>query len=94
MNFDSKSNTYYWCKRVARKNANSFFTKWNKKFKGLDIGRPDLKIRCLVLPGENTNDILNISKNAEIFQGDITKIEDCEKFMKNAEEAILFIVQV
>ena len=75
---------------MARKNAITFFTKWNKKFKGLDIGRPDLKIRCLVLPGENTNDILNISKNAEIFQGDITKIEDCEKFMKNAEEAILF----
>ena len=39
-----------------------------KNSKGLDIGRPDLKIRCLVLPGENTNDILNISKNAEIFK--------------------------
>ena len=58
----------------------------------LDIDKPseNLKIKCLVLHGEDTSYLEKISKNIQIVQGDITKIEDCRIFTKEFHGAILF----
>ena len=49
-----------------------------------------LKIRCLVLPGENTNYLKKQSKNIEIIKGNITNVKNCEHFTENMNGAILF----
>ncbi len=62
--------------------------------KSKDFGRPqkNLKIKCLILPGENADFIASQSQsnNIKIFYGDITNPKDCEIFMKNSKGAILF----
>ena len=62
--------------------------------KSKDFGKPqkNLKIKCLILPGENVDFISSQSQsnNIEIFYGDITNSKDCEIFMENSEGAILF----
>ena len=56
-----------------------------------DIEKPNkkLKIKCLILKDD---DALNIKRlnNISIVKGDVTVIEDCERFTDNSEGAILF----
>lgn len=49
-----------------------------------------LKIRCLVMPGENVSRLKNISKDLEIMEGDITKPETMTEFWRDAEGATLY----
>ena len=49
---------------------------------------PDLRVRCLVLPHEDTS--LIDGDKVEIIRGDITRSEDCAAFCEGAEGAIAF----
>ncbi|HSY73864.1 MAG TPA: NAD(P)-dependent oxidoreductase [Dongiaceae bacterium] len=48
------------------------------------------RIRCLVLPGQNTDSLKKISGQIETISGDIRNPADCEKFCAGARDAILF----
>jgi nucleoside-diphosphate-sugar epimerase len=51
---------------------------------------PDMRIRCLVLPGQDTAPLRKVSEQIEIVTGDIRNRADCEKFCTGAKGAILF----
>lgn len=65
-------------------------------FRGLPeheaLGRPraDLHIRCLVLPGQDTSPLRKISDRIEVMTGDIQNREDCDRFCRDANKAVLF----
>ncbi len=50
----------------------------------------NLKIKCLVIDGEDTSYLEKISENINIVRGDITNIEDCRLFTCGSEGAIIF----
>ena len=56
----------------------------------LKVPPPNLLIKCLVLPNEKNTVHLNQSNNISIFKGDLTNYEDCESFVKDFDNAILF----
>ena len=58
----------------------------------VDIDKPNknLKIKCLVLKGEDTSLLQQQSKNITIINGDITDIDACRRLVKNSKRAILF----
>ena len=49
-----------------------------------------LRIRCLVLPHENTSKLEALGDRIEIVRGDVSRPEDCTKLCKGAESAIAF----
>ena len=49
-----------------------------------------LKIKCLILPGEDGYFLNSLSKNIEIVQGDLCRLDDCKNFVKDAESSIIF----
>ena len=51
---------------------------------------PDLRIRCLVLPGQNTSALQKISERIEIVTGDVRNPGDCTRFCDSAKSAVLF----
>ena len=57
-----------------------------------DIDKPNkkLKIKCLLLDGEDASFFHRRSKNITIIRGDITKIDDCRRLADNSKGAILF----
>ena len=54
------------------------------------IPQKNLKIRCLVLPGEDESFLKNLSNRIEIVQGDLRRMDDCSTFVANSESSILF----
>ncbi len=57
-----------------------------------DLKNPqkNLKVKCLLLPGENLGVQIKNSKNIKIVYGDITNVRDCNNFTLNEKNAILF----
>jgi nucleoside-diphosphate-sugar epimerase len=53
---------------------------------------PQLRVRCLVLPGEDTALIEESGGRVEIVRGDITRPEDCARLCQGATGAVLFHV--
>src|SRR5262245_31977300 len=49
-----------------------------------------LRIRCMVLPGENGDELRRISGNIEVFAGDVRNSHDCAKFLEGAKGGLLF----
>jgi len=52
--------------------------------------KPDLKIRCLVLPGQDGALLKKISDRIEVITGDIRNAEDCARFCEGMSGAVLF----
>lgn len=50
----------------------------------------NLRVRCLVLPGQDAAVLQGLSPSVEIVQGDITNPADCEAFCRDAAGATLF----
>ncbi len=52
--------------------------------------RRDLKIRCLILPGQDGAALKRISERVEVVTGDIRNPADCAQLCEGAREAVLF----
>ena len=52
--------------------------------------RKDLRIRAMVLPGQDAATLQKLSPRIQVFQGDIRSAEDCAKFCADAKGATLF----
>jgi nucleoside-diphosphate-sugar epimerase len=50
----------------------------------------DLRVRCLVLPGQDATSLRKLSDRVEIVTGDVRNPGDCVKFCENARGAVLF----
>src|SRR6185503_8597426 len=50
----------------------------------------DLRVRCLVLPGQDAAPLRKISDRIEIVTGDIRNAADCARFCEDARGAVLF----
>ena len=50
---------------------------------------PDLRIRCLVLTGQDGAALQRLSPRVEIVSGDLRQAADCEQFLQDAKGAIL-----
>jgi nucleoside-diphosphate-sugar epimerase len=50
----------------------------------------DLRVRCLVLPGQDAAPLRKISERVEIVTGDVRNPADCVKFCEGAKVAVLF----
>jgi nucleoside-diphosphate-sugar epimerase len=53
---------------------------------------PDLRVRCLVLAGEDASLIEELGDRVEVVRGDITRAEDCARLCEGADGATLFHV--
>ncbi|HEX5219417.1 MAG TPA: NAD(P)-dependent oxidoreductase [Verrucomicrobiae bacterium] len=51
---------------------------------------PDLRIRCLLLPGQDAAPLRKLSNRIEIVTGDIRNAADCARLCTDAKGAILF----
>ncbi|MDB6019516.1 MAG: NAD-dependent epimerase/dehydratase [Pedosphaera sp.] len=56
----------------------------------LKVPRHDLRIRCLILPGQNAAPLQKISDRIEVITGDIRNPADCARFCEGAKDAVLF----
>ena len=56
------------------------------------LGMPcsGLRIRCLVLPGQDASTLRALGTQIEIFEGDIRNSADCTRFCSGARNALLF----
>jgi nucleoside-diphosphate-sugar epimerase len=52
--------------------------------------QPDLRIRCLVMPGQDARQLTSLSDRVETVEGDVRSAEDCRRFWAGASDAILF----
>lgn len=52
--------------------------------------QPHLKIRCLILPGQDSSVLKQLSERIEVVTGDLRHREDCDRFCQEAKGAILF----
>lgn len=52
--------------------------------------KSDLKIRCLILPGQDGKLLEKISDRIEVITGDIRNVEDCARFCDGMKDAVLF----
>ncbi len=50
----------------------------------------DLRLRCLVLPGQNATALKNLSDRIEVITGDLRNPADCARFCNQATGAVLF----
>src|SRR5438445_624017 len=51
---------------------------------------PNLRIRCLLLPGQDSSELRALSDRVEIISGDLRQPADCDRFCDGAEDAVLF----
>src|SRR5437016_5932080 len=51
---------------------------------------PDLRIRCLVLPGQDVSPLSRSPCPIEIVTGNLESRADCERFCAGAKDAVLF----
>jgi nucleoside-diphosphate-sugar epimerase len=56
----------------------------------LGLQSSGLRIRCLVLPGQDASAIRDLGTQIEIFQGDVRNSADCARFCAGGKNAILF----
>ena len=49
-----------------------------------------LRIRCLVLPGQDFTGLTKLSRRVGVMTGDLRLAADCERFCLNAQGAVLF----
>jgi nucleoside-diphosphate-sugar epimerase len=58
----------------------------------VDLKEPqaDLRVRCLILPGQDAAPLKNISDRIEAVTGDIRNPSDCARLCEGAEGSILF----
>ena len=56
------------------------------------LGQPQsgLRVRCLVLPGEDAQRLRQISPQVEVVTGDLREAADCARFCANAAGTVLF----
>ena len=52
--------------------------------------RRDLRIRCLILPGQDPEPLRKISDRIEVIAGDVRNPADCARLCQNARGAVLF----
>src|SRR5262245_2295072 len=52
--------------------------------------RKDLRIRCLILPGQDSSPLHQLSERIQIVGGDLQNKSDCQKFCEGAKGAVLF----
>lgn len=52
--------------------------------------RPDLRLRCLVLPGQDTAALRRVSDRVEVIEGDLQNPADCDRLCRDAKGATLF----
>src|SRR6266851_8049700 len=55
---------------------------------GLKEPRSDLRLRCLVLAGQDTSGLRKLSDRIEVITGDLRSPGDCERFCKGARGAV------
>src|SRR5262245_17691031 len=53
---------------------------------------PQLRVRCLVMPGEDTSLLAELGDRVEIIPGDITRAADCARLCEGARGAVMFHV--
>jgi nucleoside-diphosphate-sugar epimerase len=51
---------------------------------------PDLRVRCLALPGQDTAGLAHLSDRVEVRVGELRSPEDCANFCAGARGAVLF----
>lgn len=51
---------------------------------------PDLRLRCLVVPGQDAATLRKLSERIEVVTGDLQNPADCERFCQDAKGALLF----
>ena len=56
----------------------------------LKIPRGDLKIRCLILPGQDAASLRKLSDRIEVVTGDVRNAADCAKLCEDSKGAVLF----
>lgn len=56
----------------------------------LGDGFPDLKIRCLLLPGQDAKELLAINPEIEIVRGDVCSSDDAANLCENNKNGVLF----
>src|SRR5688572_25248885 len=56
----------------------------------LKTPQSDLRVRCLLLPGQNADSFKQLSDRIEVVVGDIRNSADCAKLCADAKGAILF----
>src|SRR5579862_1458173 len=49
-----------------------------------------LRVRCMVLPGEDDAEVRAIAPNVEVIRGDVRNSQDCAAFCEGASGAYLF----
>ena len=59
---------------------------------GMPQPNPRMRVRCLVLPGEDASLIEELGDRVEIVRGDITRAEDCARLCEGARGAAVFHV--
>src|SRR3954470_22840330 len=50
----------------------------------------DLRIRCLILPGQDGSELRKLSDRIEVVTGDLRNPSDCARFCADAQGAVLF----
>jgi nucleoside-diphosphate-sugar epimerase len=58
--------------------------------KALSQPQENLRIRCLILPGQDGSVLEKLSDCIEVVSGDVRNPRDCDRFCQEAEGAILF----
>jgi len=56
----------------------------------LDVLPPDMKLRCMILPGQDADELRAIKAGIEVFAGDLRNPNDCRRFCEGAARATLF----
>jgi nucleoside-diphosphate-sugar epimerase len=51
---------------------------------------PNLRLRCLVLPGQSTAELIAMGPHVEVMTGDVRNPADCARFVEDAKGAYLF----
>ncbi|NJK39010.1 MAG: NAD(P)-dependent oxidoreductase [Oscillatoriales cyanobacterium RM2_1_1] len=59
-------------------------------YESLSQPQPNLKIRCLILPGQDPGLLQAISPTIQVIQGDLRSPTDCNIFCENSQDSILF----
>jgi nucleoside-diphosphate-sugar epimerase len=61
-----------------------------KEHEALCNPRPDLRVRCMILPGQNAAPLRAISDRVEIVTGDVRNASDCMRLCQDYSGATLF----
>lgn len=56
----------------------------------LRLPQPDLRIRCLILPGQDGAALQAVSDRVEVVTGDLRNADDCRRFCAGASRGVLF----